>query len=65
MAGDFDSPVYLFHQNEADHLMGQGNAPEGYAFIGTAAQGLRKAEGAADDEGQFTRTVEGQVGESL
>ena len=50
MAGDFDSPVYLFHQDEADHLMGQGNAPEGYAFIGTAAQGFRKAEGAADDE---------------
>ena len=65
MTGDFDGPVYLFHQDEADHLMSQGNAPEGYAFISTAAQGLGKAEGTADDKGQFTRAVEGQVGESL
>ena len=63
MALNFDSPINLLQQDHADHLVGQRNAPEGYAAVGAAAHAVGQAEGAADDEGQLAASVEGYFGE--
>ena len=59
--GDFNSPVDLLDQDQAYHLMGQGNAAKGDAFIGFSANDVAEAEGSANDEGDFTAAVEGKV----
>ena len=40
--------------------MGQGDAAKGNAAVGSAADEVAQAEGAADDEGDFTAAVKGQ-----
>ena len=42
--------------------MGQGNTAKGNAVVGFAADEVAQAEGAADDEGDFTAAVQGQFG---
>lgn len=58
--GYFNSPINLFDQDQAYHLMGQGNASEGDAFVGFSSDDVAEAEGTADDEGDFTAAVKGQ-----
>lgn len=60
MSGYFNSPVDLFNQDQAYHLMGQGDAAKGDAFVGFSADDVAEAEGTADDEGDFTAAVKGQ-----
>lgn len=60
MSGYFNSPVDLFDQDQAYHLMGQGNAAKRDAFVGFSSDDVAEAEGAADDEGDFTAAVKGQ-----
>lgn len=58
--GDFNSPVDLLDQDQAYHLMGQGNAAKGdalSAFLRTMSLSRRSA----NDEGDFTAAVEGKV----
>lgn len=58
--GNLDSPVDLFNQDQAYHLMGQGDAVKGDAFVGFSADDVAEAEGTADDEGNFTAAVKGE-----
>lgn len=58
--GNLNSPIDLFDQDQAYHLMGQGNAAEGDAFVGFSSDDVAEAEGAADDEGNFTAAVKGE-----
>ena len=60
MTGNLNSPIDLFNQDQAYHLMGQGDAAEGDAFVGFSADDVAEAEGAADNEGDFTTAVKGE-----
>ena len=42
--------------------MSQGDAAKGNAAVGLAADEVTQAEGAANDEGDFTATVQSQFG---
>ena len=43
VTGYFDSPINLFDQDQAYHLMGQGDAAEGDAFVGFSSDDVAEA----------------------
>ena len=49
--------VDLFGENEADHLVGEGELREGELFVGAGIDGGREAVGASDDEDETARGV--------
>ena len=60
-AAYFECAVYLFYEEEAYHLVGEGHAREADAFVGGAAHFIGEAECSADEEGEMARPFDAEV----